>query len=94
MQKPNRIVDLTCLKNEYLGNALSDRKAIFDLYCENDRGEKFIVELQKSKQDFFKDRSIYYYSPFPIQHQAQKGDWSYELKAVYAIGILDFVQTD
>ncbi|HKK59248.1 MAG TPA: hypothetical protein VJ937_07205 [Salinivirga sp.] len=23
-----------------------DRKAIFDLYCENQKGEKFIVELQ------------------------------------------------
>ncbi|MCW5210151.1 PD-(D/E)XK nuclease family transposase, partial [Desulfobulbus sp. US1] len=35
-----------------------DRKAIFDLYCENERGEKFIVELQKSKQNFFKDRAL------------------------------------
>ncbi|MEM6842226.1 MAG: PD-(D/E)XK nuclease family transposase, partial [Bacteroidota bacterium] len=68
-----------------------DRKAVFDLYCENKDREKFIVELQKTKQKFFKDRTIYY-STFPIREQAQRGsDWSFELKAVYTIAILDFV---
>jgi len=84
------IVDLSYLKTEQLGKSELDRKAIFDLYCENEKGEKFIVEMQKSKQNFFKDRSVYY-STFPIQEQAQKSDWNYELKAVYTIGILDFV---
>lgn len=83
------IVDLTYLKTEQLGLTELDRKAIFDLYCENEKGEKFIVEMQKSKQNFFKDRSVYY-STFPIQEQAQKSEWNYELKAVYTIGILDF----
>ena len=89
-EEQGRIVDLTYLKDENLGNTALDRKAVFDLYCENDRGEKFIVELQKAKQNFFKDRSVYY-STFPIQQQARRGDWDYELKAVYTIGILDFV---
>ena len=84
------IINLTYLKDENLGNTALDRKAIFDLYCENERGEKFIVELQKAKQDFFKDRSVCY-ATFPVQQQAQRGDWNYELKAVYTIGILDFV---
>lgn len=84
------IIDLTYLKNEQLGTSELDRKAIFDLYCENERGEKFIVELQKTKQNFFKDRSVYY-STFPIREQAKRADWNYELKAVYAIAILDFV---
>ena len=85
-----KIVDLTYLKTEQLGKTKLDRKAIFDLYCENEKGEKFIVEMQKSKQNFFKDRSVYY-ATFPIQEQAEKSDWNYELKAVYTIGILDFV---
>ena len=53
------IKDLTYLKTEQLGDSDVDRKAIFDLYCENEKGEKFIVELQKSKQNFFKDRTVY-----------------------------------
>ena len=85
-----KITNLTYLKTEQLGKTEIDRKAVFDLYCENERGEKFIVEMQKSKQNFFKDRSIYY-ATFPIQEQAQKSDWNYELKAVYTIGILDFI---
>ena len=84
------IVDLTYLKNEKLD--LDDsRRAIFDIYCENEKGEKFIVELQKTKQNFFKDRTVYY-STFPIREQAVKGTfWNYELKAVYTVAILDFI---
>jgi len=84
------ITNLTYLKTEQLGKTELDRKAIFDLYCENEKGEKFIVEMQKSKQNFFKDRSVFY-ATFPIQEQASKSDWNYELKAVYTIGILDFI---
>ncbi|MBI3141270.1 MAG: PD-(D/E)XK nuclease family transposase, partial [Bacteroidetes bacterium] len=85
-----QIKELTYLKTEQLGYSTVDRKAIFDLYCENERGEKFIVELQKSKQNFFKDRTVYY-STFPIREQAKRADWDFELKAVYTIAILDFV---
>ncbi len=89
-----QIVELTYLNNEQLGRSELDRKAIFDLYCENERGEKFIVELQKTKQNFFKDRSVYY-ATFPIAEQAHQGSfWNFELKAVYTIAILDFVFDD
>jgi predicted transposase/invertase (TIGR01784 family) len=83
------LTDLTFIKSEQLGATEADRKAIFDLYCQNSKGERFIVELQKAKQKYFKDRSIYY-STFPIQEQALKGDWDYKLNAVYAISIMDF----
>ena len=45
--------------------------------------------MEESGQDFFKDRSVYY-STFPIQEQAKRGNWNYKLNAVYTIGILDF----
>jgi len=89
-EEQGEITDLTYLKSEHLGTGELDRKAIFDLYCENEKGEKFIVELQKTKQNFFKDRTVYY-STFPIREQAKRADWNYELKAVYTIAILDFV---
>ena len=84
-----QITELTYLKNEHLDQDLN-RKAIFDLYCTNQRGERFIVELQKAKQNFFKDRTVYY-STFPIREQAKRADWNYQLNAVYTIAILDFV---
>jgi len=89
-EEQGQITNLTYLKTEQLGATEIDRKAIFDLYCENEKGEKFIVELQKTKQNFFKDRTVYY-STFPIREQAKRADWDYELKAVYTIAILDFV---
>ena len=88
------IVDLTYLKNEHLSNHEDDRRAVYDLYCENEKGEKFIVEIQRAKQKFFKDRSIYY-STFPIQEQAKTGGkWDFELKAVYSVAIMDFTFED
>lgn len=93
LPEQNKIVDLTFKNTEQLGLTDLDRKAVYDIYCENNRGEKFIVELQKAKQNYFKDRTIYY-STFPIREQAERGEWNYNLKAVYCIGILDFTFDD
>ena len=41
------------------------------------------------EREGFKDRSIYY-STFAIREQAPRGDWNYELKGIYTIGILNF----
>jgi predicted transposase/invertase (TIGR01784 family) len=84
------IQSLIYKKSEKLGISTLDRNVVFDLYCENQKGEKFTVELQKAKQSFFKDRMLYY-SSFSIQEQGIKGNWNYELKSVYVIGILDFI---
>ena len=89
----NKIIDLSFKNTEQLGQTEADRKAIYDIYCENENGEKFIVELQKAKQNYFKERTIYY-STFPIREQAEKGEWNYNLKAVYCVGILDFTFND
>lgn len=84
------IKSIRYIKNEQLGETGVDRKAIFDLYCESESGEKFIVELQKAKQNFFKDRMVFY-STFPIREQAERGDWNFKLNAVYTVAILDFI---
>jgi predicted transposase/invertase (TIGR01784 family) len=69
----------------------ADRKAIFDIYCTAKSGERFIVEMQKAKMHYFKDRSLFY-STFPIKEQAIKGDdWDFKLQPVYFVAILDFI---
>ena len=93
LPEQSKIVKLTFKNTEQLGQTEADRKAIYDIYCENEHGEKFIVELQKAKQNYFKERTIYY-STFPIREQAEKGEWNYNLKSVYCIGILDFTFDD
>ena len=85
-----KIINITYLNTEHLGSCEYDRRAVFDVYCENSDGEKFLVEMQKAEQEYFIDRSIYY-STYPIREQATKGrGWDYNLKAVYTIGILNF----
>ena len=84
------VKDITYLNVEHMGGIELDRKAVFDVYCENELGEKFLVEMQKGEQEFFKDRSLFY-STFAIREQARRGSWNYELKAVYTIGVLNFV---
>jgi predicted transposase/invertase (TIGR01784 family) len=84
-----KIATLQYKNVERQGITEAERKVIFDLHCENEKGEKFIVELQRAKQDYFKDRTVYY-STFPIQEQAIRGDWNYELNHVYTISILNF----
>jgi predicted transposase/invertase (TIGR01784 family) len=93
LPQSNKIVDLSFKNTEQLGKLDIERKAVYDIYCENEMGEKFIVELQKAKQNYFKERTIYY-STFPIREQAEKGKWDYNLKAVYCVGILDFTFDD
>ncbi len=66
LPEKHKIETLTYAQNEHLGVSEIDRKAIFDLYCIGETGEKFIVEIQKAKQNYFKNRSVFY-STFPIQ---------------------------
>ena len=84
------IKDVRYLNSEHVGDVFTERKAIFDVYCENEHGEKFIVEMQNAFQKYFKDRSLFY-STFPIREQAPKGtDWNFRLDRVYTVALLNF----
>ena len=84
------IKDVKYLNSEHVGDVFAERKAIFDVYCENEKGEKFIVEMQNAYQKYFKDRSLFY-STFPIREQAPKSsDWNFKLDHVYTVALLNF----
>jgi predicted transposase/invertase (TIGR01784 family) len=90
----HQIADLNFRNIEGLPDLPAERKAIFDwatsrIHCKAVSGERFIVEMQKAKVKFFKDRSLFYVS-FPIREQAQQGDWSFKLEPIYFVAILDF----
>ena len=99
LEGEKEIADLTYLNTEQLGFSNNERRAVYDVYCTTKEGERFIVEMQKAKQENFRDRALYY-SSFAIQDQGQKGTknntvyWDYKLSPVYVIGILDFVMDD
>ncbi len=85
----HQIVDLNFKNVENLPDVPAERKAIFDVHCKAVSGERFIVEMQKAKVKYFKDRSLFYVT-FPIREQAQQGDWNFKLEAIYFVALLDF----
>jgi predicted transposase/invertase (TIGR01784 family) len=89
MPAKHQIVDLTFRNVEQQGEILDDRKAVYDIHCQGVNGDLFIVEMQKAKVKYFKDRALFYIT-FPIKDQAQKGAWDFKLLPIYYIALLDF----
>ena len=88
------IVDLRFLDKEQPAEYVGDRSLIYDIYCETDNGDKFIVEMQNRDQPYFKNRSIYYISE-AIARQGERGSvWNYNIKAVYLVAFLNFTQEE
>ena len=84
------VKDVSYLNPEHVGDVYTDRRAIFDVYCEGENGEKFIVEMQNAYQTYFKDRSLFY-STFPIREQAPKENgWDFKINHVYTVALLNF----
>ncbi len=85
----HQIAELTFKNPERMADTSDDRKSVFDIYCQSATGERFNVEMQKSKMQFFKDRSLFY-STFPIRDQGKRGSWNFRLVPVYFIALLNF----
>lgn len=83
------VKEIVFIATEQLGDLEDDRKSVFDIHCKDEQGNYFIIEIQRLKEEFFRDRSVYY-STFPIRSQGEKGKWNFELKKTYTICILDF----
>ncbi|RKR81733.1 putative transposase/invertase (TIGR01784 family) [Mucilaginibacter gracilis] len=85
------IVDLVYNKNEHPGDLKDEGAAIFDLLCTGDGGEHFLIEVQRAKQGYFKERTLFYTSRL-ISNQAPKGKrsaWGYNISEVYLIALLE-----
>ena len=76
------IDDVQYLNDENLVDVYSDRRSIFYVYCMAKDGSRFIVEMQKAEQVYFKDRSVNY-ATTPIRQQAPKGEWDYHLESMF-----------
>lgn len=94
------IVDLTYRNTEHQGVSEEDDKAIFDVYCEDKDGVRFLVEMQNWSQHYFNKRAVYY-STYAIQDQAAKekrhqkktlgkDNWDYNYAPVYVVCFLSF----
>lgn len=87
------IKDLIYLDKEQLGLLPQNRKSVFDVYCEDENGDRFIIEIQRNKVLFLTNRTVFY-SAYPIIEQGVRGNWDHKLKEIYNIWILDHIFTD
>jgi hypothetical protein len=66
-----QIKDLTYLNTEQQGRIETDRKAVYDLYCENEKGEKFIIEVQNASHSTSRTAASTT-PPFPCANKPRK----------------------
>ena len=96
-----RIVNLEYRNTEHPGMTEEDRESRFDVYCEDEDGHGFQVEMQNWSQKFFNKRAVYY-SSLVLQDQAVreitrqkksrpgKWKWDYNFKPLYVVSFLNF----
>lgn len=98
------ITDIEYLDKEEHGLCLDDGESSFDLLCsKKGTNDKFIVEMQRSRLEYFNYRSVYY-SSHMIQVQSsaererqfaecdrnrERRSWDYKFAPVIFIGILE-----
>ncbi len=97
-----RIKWLEYRNTEHPGMTEDDRSSRFDVYCEDEDGHGFQVEMQNWSQKHFHKRAVYY-SSLVLQDQAararreqkekkgkKKNDWDYNYKPLYVVSFLNF----
>lgn len=97
------IVRLEYRNTEHPGMTEEERSSRFDVYCEDENGSCFQVEMQNWSQKYFYKRAIYY-SSLVLMDQAAKAqkefketigkrtgkDWDYNFQPLYVVSFLNF----
>lgn len=83
------ITEIEYLPTELYGSIPTEKKVIFDIFCTDQDGRNFIVEMQRSQQRYFAHRAITYVSRV-ISHEAIQGEREYTITPIYSLNILDF----
>ena len=107
MSMLNRLLGLSITRLEYRntehpGMTEEERESRFDVYCEDEDGNCFEVEMQNWSQKHFNKRAVYYSSLVVLDQAAKaqrelkstynksKRKWDYDFKPLYVICFLNF----
>ena len=84
------ITDISYLPTEVLGIRKEDRFVRYDLYCKNQDGKRFIVEMQNGKQSNYAYR-LRVYTSLATVHNWDKKDKKYErVPKIYSFNIMSY----
>ncbi len=94
-----KIVSLRYLPTEHLGPTVKHKKSVFDVYAKDEKGRRFLIEMQLWPQKYFEHRSTYY-AILAVNDQAREEqrrqkkipdkDWDYYFKPSYVISFVNF----
>jgi predicted transposase/invertase (TIGR01784 family) len=88
INSPVAIQQVTFIQNEIKGVTRDSRSGIYDLFCKDERGNEFIVEMQLSEYPEFIQR-MKFYAFYRLNTLIRKGDYQFDnLPKIYCIGIL------
>lgn len=85
-----QVKDIHFLDKELLPIYEKDRGLIYDVYCTDEKGEQFIVEMQNKEHANFRERTLFYLSQAISRQGEQGAEWKFNLKAVYGVFFLNF----
>ena len=89
-KEKGKIQDVTFLKTSQDPETAASKISIVDILCKDEKGSRYIVEMQVAKDKGFEKRAQYYASKAYIS-QAHVGGEYQDLKEIIFLAIADFV---
>lgn len=88
------ISSITLVQGEHRNEDPDGRSVRIDAECVTADGRRFMVEVQRNRQVFFRERTLYY-AAYAVRHQLEKGKpaegrMEYEYAQVYIISLINF----
>ena len=83
------ITDITYRPTEQLGFQPAEKRVVLDVLCATQNGDQVIVEMQKTSQEFLKNRIVAYSSRL-ISNSLEVGDRKYNYPPVISVLLADF----
>ncbi len=92
------VVDLRFIPTEKVGRTDEEGKSVFDVYCEDVAGRRFLIEMQMWYQKYFSHRAAYYMSlgindQAQLEKKRQEDDgkkWNYYFPPIYEVNFLNY----
>ena len=86
----SKIVEIQYLNNENISSEKGGRECIFDILCKDERGSRFLIEVQNAEISYIRNRMLYYTCRLIDQMGKVGNDWKYDIDKVYSICLMNF----
>lgn len=85
-----KIETVLYIQNQAPPPGFTSKRSVYDVQCKLQDGSHVIVEVQRSSQEFFDDRAIYYAMASVVSQIKSGRNSTYELSPVYVVSFLNF----